>query len=469
MKRPWKPKIRRSGGPLYLSIADALATDVHEGVLRAGERLPPQRGLAQALGVDFTTVTRAYAEAQRRGLVKGRVGSGTYVASPDERASGRQTLDDEPIDLSVNKPPLSPSINAAFRRALAESSQSQDAVTRMLGYARHTDDGVRAAGRLWLEARGIEPPLERISVTAGAQHALSLLLTLLVKPGETAFAEILSYPGLAAAAAMAGVSLLGIEMDSEGVVPEALDEACRRHGARVLFCVPTFQNPTTAVMSAHRRKRLVEVARRRGLKIVEDDVCGPLHPERQPTLCELAPDIVTYIGSMSKSVATGLRAAFVVSPTPDMARALDAAVRATVLAIAPMSLAVAESFIRDGTAFRAIGEIRAEASVRSRMAHDVFEAAGMRLAAPPGSIHAWLDLPSDWSTAGLVAQAQQNGIRISPVDSYTLRPALGGASAAPGAVRLALGAEQDRGRLSAAIGTLAGILAQPPHLATSAF
>ncbi|HVB69080.1 MAG TPA: GntR family transcriptional regulator, partial [Acetobacteraceae bacterium] len=75
----WKPKVSKSGGPVYLAIADALAADIQSGRLAEGARLPPQRTLAEALGVDFTTVTRAYAEAGRRGLIEGRVGTGTYV------------------------------------------------------------------------------------------------------------------------------------------------------------------------------------------------------------------------------------------------------------------------------------------------------------------------------------------------------------------------------------------------------
>ncbi|MDP3175761.1 MAG: GntR family transcriptional regulator, partial [Phenylobacterium sp.] len=94
----WSPRLARAAGPHYLAIADAIEEDMRSGRLSVGTRLPPQRSLAAQLGIDFTTVSRGYAEAARRGLVEGRVGQGTYVraAAPPPRA---------PVDLSMNLPP----------------------------------------------------------------------------------------------------------------------------------------------------------------------------------------------------------------------------------------------------------------------------------------------------------------------------------------------------------------------------
>ena len=83
----WMPALGRDGGPVYLAIAEAIAADIDEGRLLPGMRLPAQRALAEALGIDFTTVTRAYAEAGKRGLVEGRVGHGTYVRLRQKQSS----------------------------------------------------------------------------------------------------------------------------------------------------------------------------------------------------------------------------------------------------------------------------------------------------------------------------------------------------------------------------------------------
>ena len=98
----WAPSLRGKEGPVYLAIADAIASDIADGRLRPGARLPAQRALADVLDIDFTTVTRAYAEAGKRGLVEGRVGHGTYVRLKQREpapASGR------PLDVSMNLPP----------------------------------------------------------------------------------------------------------------------------------------------------------------------------------------------------------------------------------------------------------------------------------------------------------------------------------------------------------------------------
>src|SRR5919202_5275953 len=103
----WTPRLSRRGGPTYRAIADALEADVRAGRLTPGDPLPTQRDLAEQLGVNFTTVTRAYAEARRRGLITATVGRGTFVAAPDTRrlASGaRRPTEDH--DLSVNAPPV---------------------------------------------------------------------------------------------------------------------------------------------------------------------------------------------------------------------------------------------------------------------------------------------------------------------------------------------------------------------------
>ena len=100
MSDSWRPDLGRAAGPVYLAIAEAIAADLAAGRLAPGERLPPQRTLAQHLGIDFTTVSRAYAEARRRGLVEGRVGQGTYV-----RAAEPPALRAGPVDLSMNLPP----------------------------------------------------------------------------------------------------------------------------------------------------------------------------------------------------------------------------------------------------------------------------------------------------------------------------------------------------------------------------
>jgi DNA-binding transcriptional MocR family regulator len=199
--------------------------------------------------------------------------------------------------------------------------------------------------------------------------------------------------------------------------------------------------------------------------VIEDDIYGPLLPLPSPTpLAVLAPDLVTYVGSLSKCVAPGLRTAFLFTPTAEDATRLDATLRASLLMLSPLPLAVASAWIADGTAERAVVAMRREATARTGLARAIFGTD--RLVAPDGSLHAWLQLPPSWTVAGFVALAQQSGIRLAPVDWYAVAPALE-PTPPPSAVRLALGGESDRAHLENTLRTLATMLDRPVGLRAS--
>jgi DNA-binding transcriptional MocR family regulator len=462
----WKPKVARRAGPAYRAIADALEADLRDGRLEPGDALPTQRALAAALGLNFTTVTRGYAEARRRGLITATVGRGTFVsgaASPDSTSG---TTGDH--ELSVSTPPAPRWMAAVFQDTLTRLARDPVLTRKVVGYdMRLGDESVRHAGTTWLRARGLDPPRDRVVATAGAQHALSMLMGTITRPGDTVVTEALTYPGLQGVASTAGVRVVGIEMDRDGLRPDALEAACAEHRPRMLCCVPSLHNPTNAVMPVERRREVLAIARRHNVHVVEDDIYGPLLPVPAPApLAALAPELVTYVGSLSKCVAPGLRTAFVLSPTSADASRLDAAVRTSLLMLSPLPLAVASAWIADGTAERAVADIGREAVARTAIARRIL--GGHRVAAPDGSLHAWLSLPASWTLAAFVASAQQRGVRVAPADWY-VTPTTGAAPGPvpPAAVRLALGAEPDRSRLEHALRSVASMLDQPAGLRAS--
>ncbi len=455
----WTPRLRPGASPAYRAIADALEADIRAGRIAAGDPLPTQRELANRLGLNFTTITRAYAEARRRGLLTATVGRGTFVADSGARVSDADTRRTSDHDLSVNAPPVPTWLPAAFRQTLARIANDHGLAQDVLSYeSRLGSVRAREAGVEWLRARGLVSDASRVVVTAGAQHALSLLLSTFARPGQTVLTEALAYPGLHSAAAMAGVRLEPVQIDDEGLRPDMLDDACERLRPQAIFCVPTLHNPTAAVMSIGRRRDVLAVARRHRIRIVEDDICGPLYPDATP-LAALDPEIVVHIASLSKYVAPGLRTAFVQLPGSTDAAQLDAAVRASMLMLSALPLEVAASWIADGTAKRAVADIRREAMVRGVLARDIL--GPDCLVAPAGSLHGWLTLPSTWSLAGFVAQAQQQGVRVAPADWYVTRSDGHASVQVPSAVRITLGAEADRVQFEHALRTLATILAQP--------
>jgi DNA-binding transcriptional MocR family regulator len=461
----WLPRLARRGGPRYRAIADALEADVRAGRLAPGDALPTHRELADHLGVNFTTITRAYTEARRRGLITATVGRGTFVADASAQLRDATARPTEDYDLSVNAPPMPGWLSSALHETIARLGAEPSFAHGALSYeGRLGDASAREAGVTWLGDRGLDADPSRVVVTAGAQHALALLLSTITRPNDTVLVESLSYPGLHGAAAMAGVRLVGVDIDHEGLRPDALDACCERFEPKAIFCVPTLHNPTVATMSPRRREEIIAIARQHGVRVVEDDIYGPLQPEARP-LAALAPDFVIHIASLSKCVAPGLRTAFVLTPTADEASRLTATLRASVLMLSPLPLLVASSWIDDGTAHRAVADIRREAASRNALAQHILGAD--RLLTAPASLHAWLRLPPTWSLAGFVAHAQQNGVRVAPADWYVTPSASAETTTAPNAVRLTLGAEPDRARLEHALKLLASILDQPVGLRAS--
>lgn len=244
--KTWVPTFGTSGKPRYLEIADAIERDTDSGLLSAGDRLPPQRRLAELLSLDFTTISRAYTEAQSRGLVESHVGRGTFVrarTNPDSPSADPRRAREQ--DLSMNLPPEpdDPALLAAMRAGLETVAAN---LVPLLRYQSTTGSEMdRSAALSWLSMRGMVPNLDRIAVTPGAHATMTAVLNILAAPGDTILCEAVTYPGLRSIAARAGLVLVGVPMDEAGILPEALAAAIRTHGPKALYLNPTLQNPTT--------------------------------------------------------------------------------------------------------------------------------------------------------------------------------------------------------------------------------
>ena len=445
----WMPRIGQDGGPLYLAIADAISSDIAAGRLNPGTRLPPQRALAEALGIDFTTVTRAYAEAGRRGLVEGRVGQGTYV-----RLKQRQSAP-EPIratDVTMNLPPRFVDAALLARMQAGITGAAEEGLDLFLTYQDPAGaESDRVAGAHWLSSRLPDVTADRVAVCPGTQGALTAALALLARRGDTVLVEALAYPGFLALAAHRGIHVAPVAMDRDGLIPESLEAASKAHHAKALYLTPNFHNPTTATIPLPRRRRLVEIARRQGLTIIEDDAYGALPRAPLPPLAMLAPECVYHIAGLSKCLSPALRLAYLVLPDGrSRARAADA-LRAFAGMASPFTAAIATRWIADGTAAAVLAAIRGETRARQAIAAKLLPAAMSH----PDCFHAWLPLPKGWSAGGLAARAKLDGVGLVTADVFA-------AGEAPEAVRIGLGAPRARQDLTRGLEILADLLDRPP-------
>jgi DNA-binding transcriptional MocR family regulator len=449
----WLPRIDERPGPRYRAIADSLGDDIAAGRLAPGSRLPTHRDLAERLGVTVGTVTRAYLEAARRGLLSGEVGRGTFVrpAAADEHGD-----DGAAVDLSHNHPPVTGPgpLSDVLQRTLGAMAVRAD-LGGLLGYP---VDGGRAAhrqaGAAWIARSGLAVSAEDVLVCAGSQHALTTVLATRLQPGQVLLAESVTYPGLKALANLLHVRLEGVALDADGLRPDALEEACRRSGAQALYAVPTIHNPTSRVMSEGRRREVAAVARAQGLAIIEDDIHAVLPPQRPLPIAAFAPERTYYLTSASKTLAPGLRVGYLLAPRGEAGR-LAASVRATTWGAAPLTAEVVSSWIRDGTADALLEARRAEAAARQALAAQAL--AGAEYEAHPVGYHLWLHLPEPWRSDTFAAQAARRGVAVTPAEAFVV-----GRGAAPHAVRVCLGSARTREALARGLGRVAETLAGSP-------
>ncbi|RDL46651.1 HTH-type transcriptional regulator TauR [Ensifer sp. M14] len=449
----WLPAIRKANGPLYIAIADAIAVDIAEGRLSEGARLPPQRALAGALGIDFTTVSRAYNEARHRGLVEGRVGQGTYVKA--RRMKGLQPAADGLVDMSMNLPPLfdDPVLTMRLWSDIA-SLQSEHGLDLLMRYqaaggAQHN----RTVGATWLRPRLGDIPAERVLICAGAQSALLAVVSSLAGAGEAIAAEAIAYPGLRALAAHLSIELVGIPIDENGMIPEQLEAICKTRRLRALYCNPTLHNPTTSTLPLERRKAIVAIARTHGLAIIEDDAYGAIPAAAPSPLASLAPDLAYHIAGLAKCLSPALRIAYLVVPDRQSSVRMEGAIRATSGMAPPFNAAVATRWIEDGTASEVLRAIRREVTIRQAMVSRLLPKDIVQT--DQEGFHLWLHLPPPWTRGDFSGRLRASGISVVASDAFALGPA-------PEAVRLGLGAARTHEELQRSLMTIADLLQQTP-------
>ncbi|MCC8428882.1 PLP-dependent aminotransferase family protein [Reyranella aquatilis] len=451
----WSPTLDTASGPVYEGIVEALERDIASGRLHRGQRLPTHRALASALGVDLTTVTRAYNEARRRGLTDARVGQGTFVAESRVRPSGHAAAGIA-IDLSMNLPPspIEADIEGRIMRGLV-ALQRDHGFSELLSYQQAGGSTVdRGIAADWLRRRVRNAEAGRLVISPGTQSALMALLVSLTRAGDVVLTDRLTYPGFKSAAASLGVRLVGVASDAEGMDPAALAEACRAHAPKAVYLLPTIHNPTTQTIGSQRREELAAAIRRHDLILIEDDAYGSFEPKAQP-IATLIPERSYLAMTLSKCMAPGLRVAYVQAPDRAAASVLANALRTVSQMPVPLMVALVSRWMADGSADAIMSAITAEAAARQKLAAKALSG-HIHLAHPKGH-HVWLHLPCSWTRAEFAAHVQRQGLTVVTSDSFSVD------GEPEHAIRIALGAARNRSELVAALDVLVVALKSPAY------
>ncbi|HEY1297730.1 MAG TPA: PLP-dependent aminotransferase family protein [Chloroflexota bacterium] len=429
-------------------LVDELRRRVQAGSLGPGDRLPPVRGLASSLSVTPETVAGAYRRLVDEGYLRGEVGRGTFVAAPPLRAEEdplapfeaggslppfAQTSPRNELLRLANRPgvvsfaasvaaqDLTPvdALQAALTDILQTEGPSALQVGATQGYA-----PLRAAIAGLLQQRGLDVDESIVCITSGCQQGIDLAAKVFVGAGDAVLVEQPSFLGALEAFRARGARVVGVPIEADGLRVEALPALIQRHRPKLLYCMPTYQNPTGRSLSPDKRLALLRIAAAYDLPIVEDDSAGffPLEPGVPAPPSLKAGDhagYVIHLGTFSKIIAAGLRLGWLVAE-PAVFDKLVAAKYASDLSSDALVQRAVHRLLVDGALDAHL--IRARDEYRNR--RDVLVEAlrcpgalpsGARFDEPEGGFNLWLELPREGpSSTELFLEAVRRGVAFVP-------------------------------------------------------
>jgi len=424
---------RESIVPIYQQIYEELREAILTGTLPELTRLPPERTLAEKLNVNRSTVVHAYRELVTDGLIEQRVGSGSRVA----RAAGHPprsadvpwwvtlppwrvgsfpqvlgelaaTLHGERISFVQGVPPLEPSPLGELAKSFARVAGDPAYVLTYGDSEGHAP--LREAIATRMRRRGCRIDPRDVLVLTGSTQGISLVAQSLAEPGDEIIVEAPTYPGALQIFQIAGLRAIPVAVDEEGMRVDHVEAILRTRRPRFIYTMPALHNPTGVTMNADRRERLVTLAERARVPIVEDDPYGELVESTAAPLVSHSPDYVVHLSTFSKTIAPSLRLGWITAPRPIFERLLmrkqsyDMATSLYVQAGVCDYLANAydEHLVR----------LRSELAERRAIAREAiaeYLPKTMRLAKGGGGFYLWLTAPREMRARALLDAAERNG------------------------------------------------------------
>jgi 2-aminoadipate transaminase len=443
--------------PLYVQLRDQLRALVHAGDLRPGDRIPASRELATMLGVHRTTVANAYAELESEGLIQGHVGRGTYIKG---HGNG--------LKISPPAPPAMNGGNGIRWELLFADERGEEALSRLTAAAPENAlsfvmarpaqeyfpiDELQTCVAAVLKREGAEvlnlgpsdgyPPLkealleflrregltakdENLLITDGCQQSLDLISKAFVRPGDCVILENPTYPGAVAIFHGARARCLGVPVHTHpepgtslGIDVEALEATLAANRVKLIVLTPDFQNPTGTSMPLDSRRKVLDLATRYQVPVVEDHIYGRLHSreERVPSLKHLdRTNLVIHIDSFAKVAFPGLRVGWIVAPAAAIER-LRMVKQTTDLHTDQLAQAVLAEFLRRGLFTKHVAKMRKVYTARLMALDEALQKhmpEQTRWTRPEGGMCLWLELPPGFDASELLIHVKERGVLFAP-------------------------------------------------------
>lgn len=451
----WKPVLHDRRPPIYTRLARQLADDIRTGVLKPGDKMPPQRELADFLDLHLSTITRVYKLCEEQGLICAKVGQGTFVSS-DVNISGTlvcEHSDRDYIQMGTIMPPYN---GNELVVDFIKSVLTQPDIQTFLEYRSPAGTDVqRRTISNWLQRVGVSAGPENILFATGSQNATCAAVLGLFKTGDRIGITPLSFAGLKGIAKMIGVQLVPLPVlpgSGDKLKLESLKQFCRTENIKGLYLIPDQNNPTTHSLTDEERRAVADAANELGLIILEDAINRMCSEDAAAPIYAYAPKQTIYIFSTSKFLSAGLRVAFMAVP-PEYREALGSALYNINLMVSPLNLEIVNRIFNTDLVDKLVDAKKQELRERNELVNEALR--GYDVEGALTCQFRWLHLPDKWTGKDFEEAADKAGVQVFCAERFTI-----GQTAAPKAVRICISAPKNKEELLTGLTRLKNILEQ---------
>ena len=413
----WVPSVSKKNGPLYKEICRQLRSDIESGALPPGTKLPPQRDLAAKLGINISTVSRAFRICEEEGLLTSTVGSGTFVAAGAVVTSvtSAHTGKSGTVELGVLAPRLID--HDALVSILKETAHDEKAGGLFEYEYDSTDNRHRAAAVKLITRAGSSASPESILFAQGTQNAVAASIFAFMKPGDRLGCDPLVFPTLKRVCSLAGVRLVPIRWENGEMSEKGLDYAIGKEGLKALFVMPEYQVPTAHTMSRSCRQLIAEKAKKHSLIVIEAAMSALSEKGATGSIAKLAPENTIFITGLSTMIAPGLRCAYMSAPER-YHEPLDSALKTIDTSPSPLLLDIASRVVL-GSGFEGMIEtVRQRARARGKY---VKRSLGdIVVGGDDFSPFKWCRIPGDIDPGLFEKAAHDAGVQIQGAHRFTV-------------------------------------------------
>ncbi|WP_088225992.1 PLP-dependent aminotransferase family protein [Desulfosporosinus sp. FKB] len=452
----WIPKLKtRDDMPLYQALVQAIQDDINQGILMRGYKMPPQRVLANQLGLNHGTVTRAYKICEEKGLVKGIVGKGTFIAAspglPISLLTDHKDTDLISLGMAIPLYECNPLIETFVKQV--RDSMDYGLTMRYCPPEGHIKHRYVAAN--WLIKYKINVKAENILITSGTQNALSIILMTLFEKGDRIVVDEYTYTGLISLASYMNVILVPVLGDEQGMDIEELKSACKREQPKGIYIMADYHNPTTVTLSSERRKALAKVIADNNLLLMEDATFSFSLEKKIKPVSAYIPEQSLFIMGTSKAISPAFRISYIAAPS-SLVEKLSHGLNNIIWMASPYTSEIVSLLQSTGAYERIEAEKIRLLKERNQRFDDIMT--GYDVLPAPTSCYRFLQLPGSYDDVELEYLALEKGVQILSANRFYV-----GSKTEKPTLRLAVSAPNTLEELEIALGIIKELLYNYPR------